>query len=357
MKITFILPPISMKPIGGYKVVYQYANALVVKGYQVSVVHLADDDVTRKSFIEHVKYDLWKMNRLIRKRRFQSVNWFHLNEKIISVSRQPNNDLLASDIMIATGIQTVKYVNECFQAGKISRRVHFIQGQDDWIHVSGMNLQLAYKLGFEQVCISHELAKTVQRIGGNPVTVIPNFVDSSQFSPKLDYLSRPLQVALLNHVSPKKNTRFGIEVLSMVKEKIPDLHVLMFGATPVPSSLPKYYDYTENATPEQVNQIFSQSRVYILPSLSEGWGLTGLEAMSSGSLLIASDINGIREYANEDNSILISPNNKTKFVDKIVYYLLHPHEAETISQYGVHTAEEYTLQKSIRLWEDFILGK
>ena len=34
-----VLPTNSRKPIGGYKVTYEYANGLAARGHQVTVVH------------------------------------------------------------------------------------------------------------------------------------------------------------------------------------------------------------------------------------------------------------------------------------------------------------------------------
>src|SRR5260370_14667426 len=39
MRITFLMPGYIWGPSGGFKVVYEYANRLVSRGHQVSVVH------------------------------------------------------------------------------------------------------------------------------------------------------------------------------------------------------------------------------------------------------------------------------------------------------------------------------
>lgn len=39
MRIGFILPYFSEKPIGGYKVVYEYASRLAASGHKVTVIH------------------------------------------------------------------------------------------------------------------------------------------------------------------------------------------------------------------------------------------------------------------------------------------------------------------------------
>ena len=39
MRITFILPGVSSVPIGGYRVVYEYANRLHARGHAVTIVY------------------------------------------------------------------------------------------------------------------------------------------------------------------------------------------------------------------------------------------------------------------------------------------------------------------------------
>ncbi|HWN72720.1 MAG TPA: hypothetical protein VNN15_02810, partial [Solirubrobacterales bacterium] len=39
MRIVFVLPARSAAPVGGFKVVYEYANRLVERGHEVALVH------------------------------------------------------------------------------------------------------------------------------------------------------------------------------------------------------------------------------------------------------------------------------------------------------------------------------
>src|SRR5690606_7881119 len=39
LRVTFLLPSYPYKPVGGYRVVYEYANHLTQRGHRVAVVH------------------------------------------------------------------------------------------------------------------------------------------------------------------------------------------------------------------------------------------------------------------------------------------------------------------------------
>lgn len=65
-------------------------------------------------------------------------------------------------------------------------------------------------------------------------------------------------------------------------------------------------DFIGFVTDRELLFLYKHSQSFIFPSLSEGFGLPGLEAISAGSLLIASDIPIFREIYG-DNAIYFNP--------------------------------------------------
>lgn len=57
---------------------------------------------------------------------------------------------------------------------------------------------------------------------------------------------------------------------------------------------------------EELGYLYKNSAAFVFPSLSEGFGLPGLEALSSGTLLISSDIPVFREIY-KDHSVYFDP--------------------------------------------------
>ena len=54
-KINFILPVASRNPIGGFKVIYEYANRLINDGYAINIILPATLLWEEKSFKEKIK--------------------------------------------------------------------------------------------------------------------------------------------------------------------------------------------------------------------------------------------------------------------------------------------------------------
>ena len=67
-----------------------------------------------------------------------------------------------------------------------------------------------------------------------------------------------------------------------------------------------------------ISDILHASDIFLFPSIREGFGIAGVEAMSAGLPVIASDIRGVHEYAiNGYNSILLDPHDVNGFSEAV----------------------------------------
>jgi N-acetyl-alpha-D-glucosaminyl L-malate synthase BshA len=142
-----------------------------------------------------------------------------------------------------------------------------------------------------------------------PVRVIPNFIDTSEFRPDLgrDWAGKhyacPGHPHLI-HVSnfrPVKRASDAVRVLAEVL-KIHDAHLLMVGDGPdlpqavqAARSLRVAERVTFMGNREDVAYLLATSDVMLLPSESESFGMSALEAMSCGCAVVASEIGGLPE--------------------------------------------------------------
>lgn len=111
-----------------------------------------------------------------------------------------------------------------------------------------------------------------------------------------------------------------------------------------PETFSKNICFIENISHVELNKYYSVMTAFIFPTqLHESLGLVGLEAMSCGVPVIASDIGGIKTYMNDGyNGYLFSPENIEELVSKINFYLLLPKEMkEKMSKNCAKTAQEY----------------
>ncbi|MFC6201187.1 glycosyltransferase family 4 protein [Lactiplantibacillus nangangensis] len=351
MKISFVLPPFSEKPIGGYKIVFQYANQFVAMGHDVTICFL--------NYLYPEKIPKTKKIISFLKHKFSGdfeINWFKLDTRV----KVLNNIIFASeiptsDVVVATAVQTAFWMDNLDE--RLGKKVYFIQGYETWAYSEKVLID-SFKLKMKKIVIANWLKEKINKYTKDKISVVPNFLDGSVYNFAQSIPNRHNIVAMMYHVSDLKNIGFGMDVLQDVHKVVPNLQVRMFGAYDTPQNLPNYFSYIQDPTQQYLrDQIYGKAKVYLLPSLSEGWGLTGMEAMSAGSVLVSSDIEGVREYAvNKKNSFLITPNKKDIFCNKIISILASEDERVKIARMGVSDIRKYSLASSAQNMENIFLN-
>ena len=67
-----------------------------------------------------------------------------------------------------------------------------------------------------------------------------------------------------------------------------------------------------------IPEINACADIAVIPSIREGFGMTGVEALASGVPVVGSDVQGIREYIVEARTgYLCDPYNEQEFADAI----------------------------------------
>jgi len=96
-----VLPKLLDQPMGGYKVIYQYANALAAAGHEVTVVHPMTDE-GHPSIRDQVQLLSAKARQA--KTRRPPISWFTFEPSIRSVSipALSSRSLPSADITVLT---------------------------------------------------------------------------------------------------------------------------------------------------------------------------------------------------------------------------------------------------------------
>ncbi|HXM96211.1 MAG TPA: glycosyltransferase family 4 protein, partial [Candidatus Dormibacteraeota bacterium] len=115
------------------------------------------------------------------------------------------------------------------------------------------------------------------------------------------------QVAMLFSLTQIKGSADGIKVLTIAKEKYPDLKAVLFGTPRRQAGIPNWVEYHQNPPQEFiVNQIYNNSSVFLSPSWSEGFALPPAEAAACGCAIAATDSGGIRDFIEDGVTGLLS---------------------------------------------------
>lgn len=295
MKITFIINEPIRRASGGYKVVYEYANALHMRGNKVEIVYRCKRGVlfSNYNFPWVIKIFLAKCIAAL------GPNWFKLKRGIRRriVLDINDNTINNSDVLIATAVDTAKKVNNL--SNSKGKKVYFIQGYETWVYPKE-KVHETYSYDMTKVVVAKWLKELVDNYSDNQSYYIPNGVDKEIYKVIVPIESRDrYSISMMYHNLENKGSADGIKVLMDLKKRYPYLKVNMFGIPEKPKDLPEWIEYTCCASQEEVVEIYNKSAIFLCSSWSEGFGLTGAEAMMCGCALVSTETLGVKEYTDE----------------------------------------------------------
>ena len=146
-------------------------------------------------------------------------------------------------------------------------------------------------------------------LDASKIEVISNGIDLTRFVPPLPDprhgTAQPTRIVLFaGFLIKRKGVRYLVEALSLLPADLPPYRLVIVGEGPEGDALRDQVaalaltDRVEFAgfQPQAVvSEWMQQAKVFVLPSLEEGQGVVLLEALASGTPVVASDVDGMRE--------------------------------------------------------------
>src|SRR5665213_2212182 len=113
LRVNFVLPGYTNDPIGGFRVVFEYANFLASRGHSVKVIfpmHISTP--IENSILDHLKRPLWRIKTRIRNRPLIKWHEFHPRVRLSLVPNLRNKSISNADATVATSWITAAPVAE-----------------------------------------------------------------------------------------------------------------------------------------------------------------------------------------------------------------------------------------------------
>lgn len=349
MKICFVLERFTRRAIGGYKIVYEYANGLANRGYQVSILY-----TNRSAFVNYkVPKKLYRLCSNIM--TCVEPRWFRLNKSITKISGTSKNfykKITDIDVCIATGVETVQYCLDYFSNSEL---IYLIQDFETWVR-DKEEIYSTYNIGMRNVVVSNWLKILVDSHSSYKSVLIKNPIDLNVYRIKKPIeLRKKHSIGLLYHTGEHKGLNYSIKTLSLLKEIYKDLEVYAFGTSEPNDEIPGLVKYIRDASQQETVEIYNTVSIFICSSLNEGYGLTGMEAMACGTVLISSDYAGVHEYGIDGYNCLLSPvREPEKMVNNIIKVFEDDNLKNNISRCGRESLKEFTWDKAISKLESVL---
>ncbi len=165
--------------------------------------------------------------------------------------------------------------------------------------------------------LSQALATQVNLIGVpfSNIKIIPNGVDTNRFTP-LPYEKRENIILFVGSLIERKGIKYLIKAFTTVTHLFPEMKLIIIGEGVLRiecEGLVQSLGIIENVkfvgaqSQEQVAESMRKAKIFVLPSIEEGLGVVLLEALSSGTPIVASDVGGISDVVTDRVGILVPP--------------------------------------------------
>jgi glycosyltransferase involved in cell wall biosynthesis len=315
VRLTFLLPGYPWHPVGGFRVVYEYASGLAARGHQVTVLHPRRIEGVERPPPEGLRRralrPLGDLRFALRQRLTRPDLWWqevHPDVELRYIGEPRPADFPDADVVFATAWQTVPYVEALPPA---AGRKHYLVmdfppylGPADLIHDS-------WRRPLTKIAISTWLEDQVRAAGAHDVHTIPIGISQPFHAPKSMSMSMSMStsmsVSMLLSRAPYKAWHDGLDAIRLARQQVRSLHADLYGPGPAPEGLEPWIRYHRNIETPDLVALFDRSAVVLCSSLAEGFALPPAEAALRGCAIVTTDCGGNRDYAVHEETALVSP--------------------------------------------------
>jgi len=349
-RLNFIIPSLPTKPVGGVKNMFQFANRLRERGHDIVIYYSIKRPFKKQKTPVFLR---WMISSF---RKGAVAKWFTLDKSIAQevVPEISDRYVRDCDATMCTWWQ-MAYAIHGLSPSK-GFKVNFIQdyelwtGQEDRVHES-------YKLPLKHVVIAKYLQDIVEEYNGTRPPLVNTPIDLDKFKLTTPANERdPATLIMMYSEEPRKGSKYGLEALELVKQKVPGLRVTLFSVYQRPLHIPSWMEY--HWRPADLPKLYNEHAIFFSPSLGEGWGLPPAESMACGCTVVCTNIGGHRDYAIDGQTALLVEAKNVNDMAENIYRLIHERDLRLrLSEAGRTLIKtEFTWDQAVARLESILLG-
>ncbi|HIH71972.1 MAG: Glycosyltransferase, family 1 [Thermococcales archaeon 44_46] len=219
---------------------------------------------------------------------------------------------------------------------------------------------LASRLSSYNISVSRLTQKGLLELGVYS-TVIPNGIDFNEIR-AVPPSKEKYDIIFAGRLIKEKNVELLIRAVKLLKAEMPDVRVLIIGDGPQRERLEKLvreFGLTENVyfrgfldEHEKLISYVKSSKVFVLPSIREGFGITALEANASGIpvVTVISPLNAVKDLVIPGYNGFLAFSTPNSLANSILEGLLY---YKKLKKNCINNAKGYDWDNIARLTENF----
>lgn len=227
-------------------------------------------------------------------------------------------------------------------------------------------LNQVYKNSKKIITVSSSLQSAIiKQFNINPIhlKVIPNLIDTKKNFFKDKAIQKKNMICSVGNLVPRKRFDMVIKAFNQCLKNIPELELHIAGEGPEKHNLKalakelgieKKVFFLGFKTPKELNNLYNRSKLFVLASEIETFGIVLIEALATGTPVVSTDSGGVRDIIlNEKNGYLIPQNNLSELTSKMLTILKEEvtFDPDKLSQYIYdHFSAEVITKKIIDVY-------
>ena len=159
-------------------------------------------------------------------------------------------------------------------------------------------------------------------------------------------------VSRLEHI---KGMDLVIPAFAEVRKRFPDVRLLVVGDGSLRGSMEQQamalgcddaVTWAGRQPQEELSQYYSRMDIVLMPSRSEGFGLTAIEAMACGCVVVASDVGGLPEVVSDGVcGLLHRSEDFHDMAEKICSLIASPEHCRTMQKNALQHVQKFSFQR------------
>jgi glycosyltransferase involved in cell wall biosynthesis len=200
------------------------------------------------------------------------------------------------------------------------------------------------------VTVSESTCKDLSGLGFNHVSIVPEGLNFEPLSVLPDKDSKPI-VAFSGRLKRAKRPDHAIKAFELVKKKVPDAELWVFGDGPFKKTLERLSGsgirFFGNLNSFERRELLKKCWVLMVPGVREGWGLNIIEANALGLPAIAYNVPGLCDSVkNNETGLLAEEGNIRDLAEKTINLLTDSSLREKLRVNSLNYSKQFSWEKT-----------
>ena len=209
------------------------------------------------------------------------------------------------------------------------------------------NLYLMLYKDMLTITVSKSTEKDLKALGFKNIKIIREGLNFKPYTPTI----KSNQLLFLGRLTKVKGPNQAILAYNLIHQKLPNYRLIIAGSGKYLKSLKKLVKnfkltskitFTGHVNETKKIKILRNSKIILIPSIREGWGLVAIEAMSQGCVPIAYNVPGLKDSIINNRTGILTEKTPETLADSAIKILTNNSLAGKLAKNGVEHSKKYS---------------